>query len=239
MTNIHQKGKAKGLQKKAVSLPRSLESSLPSEGPTRDFADRASSPSGLLLYVAFILVLAAVTFERNYVWHDPMRLWEDVIKKSPNKARSYANLARVCESNGLIDRAVGYYQAALSLDPDYAEVHNNLGIIYRRQGQLDKAAGHLQTALRLNPDYVAYNNLGNIYFSQGLIASSIEQYRTSLRLYPDFVEAHINLGVAYETAGLLNNAMGEYLTALRLRPGDDIARGKLDAILQLKGKYLN
>lgn len=47
-----------------------------------------------LLTIA-VVVLSIATYQRNTVWHDEITLWEDVVKKSPNKARGYNNLGNL------------------------------------------------------------------------------------------------------------------------------------------------
>jgi tetratricopeptide (TPR) repeat protein len=202
-----------------------------------NFPATSSYTSLPLCAVAFILVLALsmAAYQRNYLWRDQVTLWEDVVKKSPNKARSYANLAEVCRQKGLNDLAVRYYQAGLRLDPYYADIHSNLGNIYQEGGLLDKAIEHHQAALNLDPNNSRiHNNLANAYFSKGLLDSSVEHYQMALKLNPNFMHAHFNLGVAYERKGLTAKAIEQYRTVLRLSPENNMARQNLNVLLRWK-----
>ena len=59
-----------------------------------------------VVLVSLLLVFAAAAHQRNPVWKTDLSLWQDVVEKSPNKARPYNNLANACEKNGLIDQAI-------------------------------------------------------------------------------------------------------------------------------------
>jgi tetratricopeptide (TPR) repeat protein len=171
--------------------------------------------SGILM----LFVFSYATYERNIIWKTELSLWEDVVRKSPGKARGHYNLSEHYREGGLIDKAEEHYLIALRLNPDFAQAHNNLGNIYASKGLMDKALEHYRTALKLTPDYAeAHVNLGNIYASRGLTDEALEHYRTALRLNPDYAKAHYNLGAVYYNNGLIDRAMEHYRTALRLNP---------------------
>jgi hypothetical protein len=41
----------------------------------------------IVLFSVVILLLAAASFARNGIYHEDLRLWQDVVEKSPAKAR--------------------------------------------------------------------------------------------------------------------------------------------------------
>ena len=62
---------------------------------------RPASGKLLLLGAALlVLVLGFATYQRNYVWGDAIRLWQDVVVKSPNKGRPINNLGVALEETG-------------------------------------------------------------------------------------------------------------------------------------------
>jgi tetratricopeptide (TPR) repeat protein len=67
--------------------------------------------------VAVVLILTGATYARNRVWGDEVTLWQDVVKKSPRKARGDNNLGNAYRSLGNFDEAIKQYQFALQLDP--------------------------------------------------------------------------------------------------------------------------
>lgn len=100
---------------------------------------------------ALLASLCILTFSRNMIWHDSIVLWEDVVAKSPRKAKARNNLAFAYSAEGEIDRAIDHYRSALLLEPDNASAHFNLGVIYIGRGYTNEAAREFETALRLDP----------------------------------------------------------------------------------------
>jgi tetratricopeptide (TPR) repeat protein len=88
------------------------------------------------------LVLSTATYARNSVWKSEISLWEDTVKKSPEKARVHNNVALAYRNKGLTGKALEHYLIALRIEPDNAGTFNNLGNIYKSKGSTDKAIEH-------------------------------------------------------------------------------------------------
>lgn len=64
-----------------------------------------------------IVMLGLGTYARNMVWTDQKMLWEDVIQKSPGRARGYQNLATTYYMDiKAYDQAIALFQKAMYLD---------------------------------------------------------------------------------------------------------------------------
>jgi Tfp pilus assembly protein PilF len=183
------------------------------------------------IIVVIILALSVTTFARNNTWRDDVSIWEDIVKKSPNKARPHNNLGVVYRQEGRLDEAMKEYQIAVRLNPSYADAHINLGVIYQKQGLLDEAMKEYQIAVSLNPkNAVVHNNRGIIYGRQGRLDEAMREFQAAVRINPDYADAHSNLGVAYQQKGRLDEAKSEFQTALRLNPDYAVARNNLESI---------
>ncbi|EMS80851.1 tetratricopeptide repeat protein [Desulfotignum phosphitoxidans] len=73
------------------------------------------------LVIVFVTLLIALlglgTYTRNMVWTDEKILWEDVIQKSPGRARGYQNLAAAYYMDVKeYDQAIALFQKAMYLD---------------------------------------------------------------------------------------------------------------------------
>jgi Flp pilus assembly protein TadD len=189
------------------------------------------------IVVVITLALSATTYARTNVWRDEAGFWEDVVKKSPNKARPRNNLGIIYYKTGHLDKAVKELEIAIRLAPGIDDTHCNLGVVYNAQNRLSKAIVELRAALRLNPDNAeARYNLGVAYHQQGRLVKAMREYQTAVRLNPDYAEAHNNLGVIYQKQGMLDKAMGEFQTALRLNSDSPTVHNNLGIVYGRQGR---
>lgn len=143
------------------------------------------------------LVLTATTYARNKVWNDKIVLWQDVVTKSPGKARGYYNLAQAHTEKGNLDIAIKYYKKAISINPNDYRYHLSLGICLGDLDRMNEAIAELKEAVRINPhDFEAYNNLGSAFGALGLINESIKAFRKALQIEPDSDMARNNLEIS-------------------------------------------
>lgn len=85
------------------------------------------------LALAVILGLCLITFQRNALYRDPVLLWSDTVKKSPQKARPRNNLGHAYALRDDWERAIEEFRIAVQLDPDYAFAKKNLRDAYLHQ----------------------------------------------------------------------------------------------------------
>ena len=201
-----------------------------------------------VILVALAVALNSVwTYQRNQVWENPIILWQDVIRKSPSKARPYANLGMALEDHNRVDEAIAIYETALNFEPYHAKILNNLGAIFRKQYRLEEAVRYFETALKGNPNQVeALTNLGSALIAQGQASQAIGYLRKALGIAPDYTMALNNLGTAYldldrldEAAGLFESVLqidSRNVTALNHQGLIHISRGELSRALE-KFKY--
>lgn len=196
----------------SVRLSEALTPRLPALG-------RAAVPA----LVTVALIFGAAAYTRNGVWANGMALWEDVIEKSPKKARGYSNLALHHAKLGNLDKALELYETAVEMDPDDEKIHSNLGTIYAKKGAHDKAIEQFKAALKLKPDYTdAHYNLANAYRKEQP-ALAIAHYMVALQINPEFVPAHNNLGTLYMRFGQPGKAIEHFKKAVSIWP--DFASG--------------
>lgn len=201
-------------------------------------ADRLKKEKALkAALVLVLLAFSVMTYSRNKVWKNETSLWEDVVVKSPDKARPHSNLGYFYMEDGRLDKAEKHLQAALRLKPDYVEALTSLGNVYLMEGRRDEALRELKTALKLNPKYTeAHINLGNLYSAEGRLDEALGEYETVLRLNPDHAEAHTSLGNVYLMKGLKDKALREYRTALKVNPDDFQTHNNLGNLYFMQGQ---
>jgi tetratricopeptide (TPR) repeat protein len=187
--------------------------------------------------VVTTLAISGVTYARNNVWKSEIGLWEDVVRKSPHKARPHNNLGYLYFEEGRREEALREYQTALRINPRYADAHNNLGNVYYLQGRTDDALREFQAALKINPEYAdAHNNLGSVYYSQGRSDEAIREFQAALKVNPHFAGAHFNLGLVYSAQVRLEEAIREFQAALRINPEHADVHNNLGSVYYLQGR---
>jgi tetratricopeptide (TPR) repeat protein len=103
--------------------------------------------------ITVIISLSIATYERNKVWKTEVSLWEDAVRKSPNKSRPHYNFARFLGRAGFRDRALIHYRIAIALNPRNPQAHFNVGVLYLGRGLLDEAREEFETTVKLNPKH--------------------------------------------------------------------------------------
>jgi tetratricopeptide (TPR) repeat protein len=186
------------------------------------FANRLSDKgrrAALVVSIAVVLALSGAAYARNAVWGSEVSLWEDVVRKSPQKARAHSNLGKAYNGAGMTDKAIAHLLTAIRLDPELYIAHNALGNAYSAKGLTDRAIGQYKICLRLKPDFaIAHNNLGHVYQYKGMLDKAIEHYRTATELKPSDPTSYYNLGNVYQSRGLMDNAIQLYHIALKVAP---------------------
>lgn len=137
-----------------------------------------------------LVLLAALTIARNFIWRNSEALWSDVISKSPAKARPHNNLGLIYAESGRNEQALSEFRFAVERDPGFAEAHVNLGNELYTAGRLDEAAAAYEKAAELAPGFAkVHYNLGNLYLRIGRRGDAITAYEKALSLKPDYEKA--------------------------------------------------
>ena len=210
---------------------------------TRKSPVRAGITSALL--TAIVLSMSAATIARNMVWQDSVLLCNDVVTKSPNKARCHSFLGKAFMlQTGIdfadydprdiksiikpsdkddIENAVEAFQTALRLAPNHPFSYELLAFAYMFAGDFGKAEDLLSTEVRLIPDSsVPHVLLGEIYEAQNDLSRAREEYLEAVELVPLDPIAHKRLAAFYEKEGSTREAIGELETVMQIYPDEEL-----------------
>jgi tetratricopeptide (TPR) repeat protein len=106
--------------------------------------------------ICLIVFYAAMAYNRNFVWQSEFSLWDDAVRKSPNKSRTYNNRGYAYMKKSEFDLAIKDFDRAIQLDPGLDPgYYYNRGNAYNLKGSLDKAISDYTKAIEMQPDYVA------------------------------------------------------------------------------------
>jgi Flp pilus assembly protein TadD len=175
-----------------------------------------------LSVIIISLIFMGTTYSRNNVWRDRVVLWQDVVNKSPEKARGYNNLGHAHYENGNLDSAIKYFKKSISLDDSFYNynAYMGLGKSLGKLGQLNEAIKVFREGKRINPhDAEIHINLGITFGKLGRINEAIKEFREALRINPNLAEAHNSIGIGLAKLGRTNEAIQEFREALRINPG--------------------
>ncbi len=176
-------------------------------------------PIGIALLVLIIGINSFLTYQRNKVWKDEVSLLEDVISKSPNKARPYVNLGAVYMDRGEWDLAATNFSKGISVNPNYLDAYNNRGAAYTNLNKLELAISDYSKAIEINPKYVgAYYNRGITYANLRQWDNAIADYSAAIEFSPNNAQLFFNRGNAYMQLQALDQAIKEYTQAIALDP---------------------
>ncbi len=168
-----------------------------------------------------LMALTAGSISRNQVWRDEVRLFKDVVEKSPHKERPYNALSWAYFKRGDYANTITTLQKALEMVPDkYIDFSETLANVYLKAGKYDEAVGLFQETIRRFEGErvaIAYNNLGNAYMykwsalqsqasqmspdafaaaNEAVLAPAAEAFQRGLEIQPDMpatLDAFINV----------------------------------------------
>ena len=142
------------------------------------------------LAIGVVVVLAAISVSRTYVWMSEERLWREAVRRAPGQAEPKIQLAkqvRAAEALELLNRA--REQA-----PYNPEIPAEIGKVLLDEQQYDGAVDELSRAVAMNPrNALAFNNRGVALTALGQTPAAAMDFEHALRLDPHLAEAQENL----------------------------------------------
>ncbi|MBF0531750.1 MAG: tetratricopeptide repeat protein [Candidatus Omnitrophica bacterium] len=175
----------------------------------------------ITLLIGIILIFSLTTFHRNKVWLTERALWEDEVKKSPNKARVHANMGKVYTDLKIIDKALFELGRAIELKADDFKSYSNRGAAYYSIGDFDHALENYNKAIEIKPGYFGvYVNRALIYFEMRQFDMALANLNTAILLDPKFQYGYIHRGRLLNELGRYQEALRDFDQALKIAPGD-------------------
>lgn len=191
------------------------------------------------ILAAVVIIFTGLTYARNMVWQSEMRMWEDVIQKSPGKARGYSDLGFEYYKMALYDMAIINFDKAITLDPEKSDDYVRRGRTYAAMGRFAKGIEDLEKALTFNPaHFEAYNihiSIGVAYAEAGQIDKAFEQFNKAILMDQDHAMAYNNRGLLYVMTGDKTRAALDYRKACDLGDGNgcnalrELTRGNVNS----------
>ena len=169
----------------------------------------------------FFLIL---TWQRCFIWSNPMVFYEETLKTAPNSQVLLNNLGNIYTDSGKIDKAIKIYHRSIALVPEDPGSYYNLGNALFQKGKIPDSIEAYKEALRLNPDYTdAYKSLARSYYTIGDKQREIEAYKKITEIDPSDAVSYYNLCLTYRSMGDMSKAA--YYCSLAVKCGMNVPRG--------------
>jgi tetratricopeptide (TPR) repeat protein len=176
---------------------------------------------------AVAVVLALVTHARAAVWGDAVALWQDTVRRSPDKPRVHLQLAQAYFDAQRYDLAIGEFEIAARLErPDY-NLLVNWGEACDRMNQLDQALAKFREAAALDATAHVYSQIGMVYAQRGQRAEAMDALATAERIDPSWAATYNYRAKLHFQAAEWAAAAADYQRALALDPRLADARDEL------------
>lgn len=205
-----------------------------------DLRKRSKLCSIIVISIIFLVTACygLLTVRRANVWANPVNLYTEVLRYSPDNTKARINLGVILAESGSYEEALEKYHEAAELLPDDAGVRSNLGTLYANKKMYDTALEEFKKAVELNPkDYVAHNNIGILYKQKGDIKKAMEEYAKALELNPTYPLTYNNIGNIYLETGQYDAAIRFYKNAIRLDPNRAAFYANLGKAYRNKGLH--
>ena len=168
---------------------------------TRPGGAALPAPARRALAVAgcvYVIFLGALTVRENRHWHAELALYDRILQKSPDSARTIYNQGKVYEERGDIQKALERFDRAIELSSGgKAMYYNSRGMLHKNLGNREKARADFEAAVRQAPNVAIYhNNLGCVYAELGRIDDARREWEAALAIDPRDELSRRNLEVA-------------------------------------------
>jgi Flp pilus assembly protein TadD len=124
------------------------------------------------------------TEQRSQVWSNGIAFWQDVVKKSPRKARGYPHLTHAYVASGKCQQAIDHLQSVRQVMPRDYFILVNWAQAYTCANRPDAALEKLQEAANVIPTADVYGMIGGILAQQGRSGEAEQAFTKALAKEP-------------------------------------------------------
>ncbi len=164
---------------------------------------------------------SVLTYQRNKVWENDITLWNDVVQKSPYKARPYVNRGLAYAKQGNLFQAILDFNKGVRIEPNFIIAYYYRGLCYYKQGKLTQAISDFTKAIEMKPDYSqAYYSRGGCYDKQNNFPRATFDYSKAIEINPQYAEAYNNRAAIYGEHGKLIQAISDFTKAIEITPNN-------------------
>jgi protein O-mannosyl-transferase len=176
---------------------------------------RHPSAAYLIFGLCFLTLLSTCEYKTSKqigVWKDSGTLWTHVIEHSTHvPALAYLGVGKTLEKKGELNKALAYYQTALSISPHNYKYLKKIADVLSKAGKYTEALPLYRRILAKQPKNLrARADMARILGLMGRFDEAKRHLEEALRIDPDFRPATLMLMLVHIEKGDLEAAMDYY-----------------------------
>lgn len=172
---------------------------------------------------AVLLVLAGLTYSRASAWGSEMALWEDSVRKSPNKWRPRFQYAYALFEANRCDEANREFAIAAPLAKPDSRLLLDWGLSLDCAGKPHEAIEKIRQATLLENTAHAQATIGMLHGKQGQAEEALKALDEAQRINPQFAMTYVYRGNVFASQNRWKEALPEYEKAVRFEPDNAVA----------------
>ena len=171
----------------------------------------------ILFLTGLTAFFSVLSINRNILWGDPIKFFEDILKYEPDSARINNNLGTLYYNADNKEKAEEYYwKVANTKGNSFPQPYFNLGALLQERGDIRGAVVLFEKAIELDPNFAyPYPNLAVIYASQGDLVKATAYLEKLKELQPQLQRVYYNLALTYIKRGDYESAYANLQEGLK------------------------
>ncbi|MBN2071496.1 MAG: glycosyltransferase family 39 protein [Candidatus Krumholzibacteriota bacterium] len=173
------------------------------------------------LLLALFVFYSILIIQRNKDWKSNYTLWSKTVFLYPESVDAHVNLGYACESQGLFDKALDEYKAALTICDAVSE---RIALEFDRSDNMDINENNQIKPRYLSDKYaLLHYNLGSLYGRKKYYELAQTELCKAIEYDTSYFMAYYNLGVVRLCMGSVEEGIGDIKKAVQINPRLDIA----------------
>ncbi len=190
----------------------------------------------ILMIIGIVLMILSIN--RNSVWKDDKKLFQNVLEVAPENVKASYNLGVIFLKEGKYEKAADYFNKAIAIYPSYYDAYLGLAFIHYYKGEWWDGVNKVREALRIfKQNEEAYALLAELYFKLGMREKAKEAYLEGINNLPATFLLNYKLALEYFVDEKWKEAENNFYAALRVSDLPEIHYYLGRCALYQKDKY--
>jgi tetratricopeptide (TPR) repeat protein len=182
--------------------------------------------------LAVLLLAAIVTHARAEVWADPVAIWEDTARKSPDAWRPHFQLgfAYFSAQPPQCEKALSEFEKAGARHPNDPLLLLDWGLAYDCLNRPEEALKKLEASAVIQPSAQVFSQVGMELGKLQKWTEAMNALNAAQKMDPNFVDTYLYYGIVHTQTNQLVLAVQDFQRALQLDPNNSRARQYLQTV---------